>query len=87
MAVGNEVWMLENAVYSILASEGYVIILWKNNLRVSEAVGLMKTEAADLLYIGVVDKIIYENESVTIDNIDSVCETLKHQIGLFLEKY
>ena len=87
LAVGNEVWMLENAVYSILTPEGYASIVWKDNLRAPEAAGLMKIEAEDLLNLGVIDKIIYEDEPVTIENMDSVCEELKKQIGLFLEKY
>ena len=87
LAVRNEVWMLENAVYSILTPKGYASIVWKDNLRAPEAAGLMKIEAEDLLNLGVIDKIICEDEPVTIENMDSVCEELKKQIGLFLEKY
>lgn len=33
MAVADEVWILENAVYSILSPEGYAAILWKDAVR------------------------------------------------------
>lgn len=38
-AVGNEVWMLENATYSILSPEGFASILWKDAGRAKEASG------------------------------------------------
>ena len=36
-AVGNEVWMMENATYSILSPEGFASILWKDADRAREA--------------------------------------------------
>lgn len=87
LAVGNEVWILENAVYSILTPEGYASILWKDNLKAPEAAELMKMEARDLMHLGVVDKIISEAEPVTIENMDDICKELKNQIARFLEKY
>ena len=33
MAVSNEVWMLENSIYSILSPEGFASILWKDSNR------------------------------------------------------
>ena len=60
LSVGNEVWMLENAVYSILTPEGYASILWNTNERADEAAELMKLTAADLFELGVVEKIFEE---------------------------
>ena len=37
MAVGNEVWMMENAVYSVLSPEGFAAILWKDGKKASDA--------------------------------------------------
>ncbi len=37
MAVANEVWMMENAIYSILSPEGFAAILWKDSTRAKEA--------------------------------------------------
>ncbi len=47
----------------------------------------MCSEFPYMFIIQGVDMIIYENESVAIDSMDSGCETLKHRIGLFFEKY
>ena len=47
-AVGNEVWMLENATYSILSPEGFASILWKDSNRVEEASEVMKLTSKDL---------------------------------------
>ena len=48
LAVGNEVWMLENATYSILSPEGFASILWKDGSRAEEAAEVMKITAAEL---------------------------------------
>lgn len=39
LAVADEVWMMENAVYSVLSPEGFASILWKDSKRASEAAG------------------------------------------------
>ena len=48
LAVANEVWMMENATYSILSPEGFASILWKDGKRAKEAAGIMKITAKDL---------------------------------------
>lgn len=87
LAVGNEVWMLEHAVYSILTPEGYASILWKDSSRAKEAAELMKMRTEDLYKLGVIDKTILEKEPVTSVNIDSVVEQLKYEMEVFLRKY
>lgn len=60
LAVANEVWMLENSVYSILSPEGFAAILWKNGKRAAEAAEVMKMTAEELQRLGVVDRILKE---------------------------
>ena len=60
MAVADEVWILENAVYSILSPEGYAAILWKDGSRAKEAAELMKITATELKELAIVDKVIPE---------------------------
>lgn len=60
LGVGNRVLMLENAVYSVLSPEGFAAILWKDSSRSEEACEVMKLTAADLLQLGVIDKVIPE---------------------------
>ena len=59
-AVGNEVWMLENATYSILSPEGFASILWKDSSRAKEASEVMRITAQDLKQLHVIEKIIPE---------------------------
>ena len=53
---GNEVWMMENATYSILSPEGFASILWKDGKRAKEAAEVMKITAEDLYQLQVVRK-------------------------------
>ena len=60
IGVANSVYMLENAVYSVLSPEGFASILWKDSKRSAEACELMKLTSYDLLEFGVIDGIIKE---------------------------
>ena len=87
LGVANEVWMLENSVYSILSPEGYASILWKDGSKGKEAAENMKMCSYDLLSMGIIDKVIPENEPVTIDNMSSICQQLDNDILGFLRRY
>ena len=67
MAVADEVWILENAVYSILSPEGYAAILWKDGSQAARAAKAMKLTSYDLYKAGFVEKIIPEPEIYTLD--------------------
>ena len=60
IGVANKVFMLENAIYSILSPEGFSSILWKDASRAKEAAEKMKLTATDLYKLNVIDKIIKE---------------------------
>lgn len=60
LAVANEVWMMEYAIYSILSPEGFASILWKNSTKAEQASELMKFTSKELFEEGIVDKIILE---------------------------
>ena len=47
MAVADEVWMLENSIYSILSPEGFASILWKDSKKAKQAAEVMKLTARD----------------------------------------
>ncbi|MFI3208760.1 MAG: acetyl-CoA carboxylase carboxyltransferase subunit alpha [Eubacteriales bacterium] len=87
LATADEVWMLENAVYSILSPEGYATILWKDSSRAKEAATLMKMTAQDLKNQGIVEKIIAEPEIYTSENMDIVCKKMTKDIKKFLKQY
>jgi acetyl-CoA carboxylase carboxyl transferase alpha subunit len=61
LGVADEVWMLENAIYSVISPEGCASILWKDASKTKEAANCLKLTAQDLLELQVVDKIISEN--------------------------
>lgn len=87
MAVADEVWMLENAIYSVLSPEGFASILWKDSKRASEAAEVMKLTAGDLKKLGIIEQVIPEPENFTDQNMNSVCGELDRRIIWFLEEY
>ena len=60
LAVGNKVFMLENAIYSVISPEGCASILWKDFKFAKQATRALKLTAKDLLHFGVIDAIIPE---------------------------
>ena len=86
-AVGNEVWMLENATYSILSPEGFASILWKDSARAVEASEVMKITAEDLCELKVIEKIIPEYGGADEVTAEAIGKNLKAEICAFLEKY
>ena len=80
IGVGDEIVMLENAVYSVLSPEGYASILWKDGSRVKEAAEKMKMTAQDLKKFKVIDKIIDEPIGGAQHDVQMVAEALKKTI-------
>ncbi|MBQ8625790.1 MAG: acetyl-CoA carboxylase carboxyltransferase subunit alpha [Agathobacter sp.] len=62
ISAADSVWMLENAVYSILSPEGFAAIVWKDAKRAAEACDIMKITAGELLEYGLIDGIIPEGK-------------------------
>ncbi|MBW8877484.1 MAG: acetyl-CoA carboxylase carboxyltransferase subunit alpha [Acidobacteria bacterium] len=60
LGVGDRVFILEYATYSVISPEGCAAILWKDQNKKAEAADAMKLTAPDLLQLGVVDAIIPE---------------------------
>lgn len=80
LGVGNKVFMLENAIYSILSPEGYASILWKDSSRVKEAAEKMKLTAEDLYELKVIDKIIKEPKGELEETFLETSKSLKKEI-------
>lgn len=87
MATSNEVWMLENSVYSILSPEGFASILWKDSTKAKEAAKVMKLTAGDLLELGIVEKVFPEPQDFSIENLEAVTRPLEMEIDRFLREY
>ncbi len=86
-AVGNEVWMLENATYSILSPEGFASILWKDSSRAKEASEIMNITAQDLLRLGVIEKILPEYGGASEQTAEAIAGNLKAEIKAFLQGF
>lgn len=86
LGVGNEVWMMENATYTILSPEGFASILWKDSKRAAEAAQVMRVTAAELRELGVIDRVIPEEYPACKENLDGIGEYLKIQIKRFLRR-
>ena len=87
LAVADEVWMMENAVYSVLSPEGFASILWKDSKKASEAAGVMRLTAADLKELKVIEEIICEPEVYREDTMVPVLCELEEKMERFLEQY
>ena len=87
LAAGDQVWMMENSIYSILSPEGFASILWKDSTRAKEAAEVMKLTATDLKNLGIIEQVIPENQPLTRENMADTMEELKNRIEEFLEIY
>lgn len=89
-AVANEVWMLENSVYSILSPEGFAGILWRDAAKANKAAEVMKCTAKDLKSYGIIDKVLKEPQGGAHKDVDKVARVIKNElvesIGI-LKKY
>lgn len=86
IGVSNKIYMLENAIYSILSPEGYSSILWKDSSRYEEAAEKMKLTAKDLYEMKVIDTIIPEPIEMQESDFDKVAKTIKNEIKKDIEK-
>lgn len=87
MATADEVWMLENSIYSILSPEGFASILWKDSSKAKEAAEVMKLTAENLKSQGIVERVFAEPQTYTVQNMDSVIMQINEAIEGFLMKY
>ncbi|MGH2062913.1 carboxyltransferase subunit alpha [Aerococcus urinaeequi] len=80
LAVSNKVWMMENAMYSVLSPEGFATILWKDPGRVPEAAEYMKFTAPDMLDFKVIDQIIPEHYGKKALDHDVQAQLIKEMV-------
>ena len=87
IATADEVWMLENAIYSILSPEGFASILWKDSKRAKEAAGVMKLTANHLKSMEIVEQVIPEPDNFTSANLEEVADRLDRSLKKFICEY
>lgn len=86
LATSDEVWMLENSIYSILSPEGFASILWKDSKRAEEAAKVMKLTSIDLKESNIVERVFKEPENYTSDTMANVCKQIDYALCQFLEE-
>jgi len=82
LGVGDRVFMLEHAVYSVISPEGCAAILWKNASAAADAAAAMRITATDLKKFGIIDEIVPEPAGGAHADANKAAELL----GPYLEK-
>lgn len=82
LAVADEVWMLENSVYSVISPEGCAPILWKDSSKAPQAAEALKMTAQDLFEFGVIERIIRQPKT----DDKAMFESLKRLVSRTFEK-
>ena len=82
LAVADEVWMLENSVYSVISPEGCASILWKDSSKAADAAEALRLTAQDLFDLGVIERIIRQPKAGN----QAMFESLKMLIKRTFEK-
>lgn len=87
LAVGNEVWMLENSTYSVLSPEGFASILWRDKSRAAEAAEWMGITADELKRLSVIETIVPEYGRADASTVEDIAGFMKTQMAAFLQKF
>ena len=85
LAAGDRVWMLENAVYSVISPEGCATILWKDAAKAERAAEELKLTADDALALGVVESVIPETGLGEPEFYDALAQRLMREIDALTE--
>lgn len=80
LAVADNVWMLENSIYSVLSVEGFASILWKDASRAEEAARILKVTAQDLKGFGIIDKVLKEPSRDASKDIEKMSIEIKENL-------
>ncbi len=85
LAVANRVWMLENAIYSVISPEGCASILWKDAKKAGEAAACLKLTAQDAKQYGFAEEIISEEKLGQAVFYTGLRRQLEKELGELLE--
>jgi acetyl-CoA carboxylase carboxyl transferase subunit alpha len=80
LAVADRVWMLQNAVYSVISPEGCASILWKDAAKAPDAAANLKITAEDAKKLGVIEQIISEDDIGKKEFFDRIRVMLSKEI-------
>src|SRR5579862_265850 len=86
LGVGNRVYLLENAVYSVISPEGCATIIYHDAARAGEAAAALKLTAPDLLQLGIIDGIIPEPPEGAHTDADAAAGFVRDTLRASLEQ-
>src|SRR5579864_5538248 len=86
LGVGNQVFMLENAVYSVISPESCAAIIWRDSAKAELAAAALRLTAEDLLSLGLIDGVIPEPAGGAHENPDAAAEMLRRKLRDSLEE-
>jgi acetyl-CoA carboxylase carboxyl transferase subunit alpha len=86
LGVGNQVFMLENAVYSVISPESCAAIIWRDSAKAELAAAALRLTAEDLLHFGLIDGIIPEPPGGAHENADAAAELVRKKLRDALEE-
>lgn len=81
IGVGDRVFVLENAYYSVISPEGCAAILWKDSSRSPDAATALKLTAQDLLELGVIDEVIPEPLGGAHRDFETTAENIRNTVN------
>ncbi len=76
LGVGNRIFMLENAVYSVISPESCAAIIYRDSVKAPQAAAALKMTAPDLLELGLIDGIVPEPGEGAHTNPENAAEAL-----------
>ena len=86
LAIADRVWMLQNAVYSVISPEGCASILWKDAAKAEMAAASLKLAAEDAKSIGVIERILSENDIGKKEFYDRIRTLLMEELKVLSEE-
>ena len=87
MAVANQVWMMEDSVYSVLSPEGFASILWKDSKKAPEAARVMKMTARDLKELNLIEHVVPEKVPASMENLSEIAAEIDTAMRVFFNEY
>lgn len=87
LAVADRVWMLQNAVYSVISPEGCASILWKDSAKAETAAASLKLTAEDAKSLGVIERILSEKEMGKREFYDRIRTLLIEEIDVLTNDF
>lgn len=76
LGVGNQVYMMQNAVYSVITPESCAAIIYRDSAKAPDAAAALKMTAPDMLKLGLVDRIVAEPAGGAQEDYDASAESL-----------